>query len=487
MITRRTFGKAIGIAAAAQQASRAASSAPVNIGTRRELFVDRELIEEARGVDLQLSIPVDAGPVLQLDRPWERMFSTYTTILHDASKYRLYYRGTPVSKDGGGNEVTCYAESTDGIQWTRPDLGIYEVEGTRKNNVILAHDPPFSHNFTPFIDARPGVDASERFKAVAGYAKTGLVGFVSPDGVHWKKLPGDPVLPAPNEFALDSQNIAFWSVSENQYVIYYRTWKKIGKTNFRWTSRAISSDFRHFTPAGEMDFGDAPPQHLYTNQTSAYFRAPHVYIGICARFMPGRQVLTEEQAKAIQVNPNYFKDCSDAVLITSRGGNRYTRTFLEAFVRPGLGMQNWVSRSNYPALNLMQTGPSTMSFLVNRNYGQPTAYLRRYELRLDGFSSAHAGFAGGDLITKPIVMDGSRLELNYSTSAAGSVRVEIQEPSGAPVNGFVLSNSRELIGDEIDRIYEWKGSPDLASLRGKPLRLRFQLKDADLFSFRFTA
>jgi len=430
---------------------------------------------------------VDAGPALQLDRSWERSFSSYTTVIQDGAKIRLYYRGTPVAKDGGSNEVTCYAESSDGMRWSRPDLGLFEVDGERKNNVILAHDPPFSHNFTPFLDTRPGVAAQERFKAVAGYSKTGLIGFVSADGVHWTKLPGGPVLPPPQEFALDSQNIAFWSASENQYVLFYRTWKKIGNINYRWTSRAGSRDFRHFTPAGEMDFGDAPPQHLYTNQTSAYFRAPHIYAGVCARFMPGRQVLSEEQAQAIQVNPSYFKDCSDAVLITSRGGTRYTRTFMEAFLRPGLGMENWVSRSNYPALNLMQTSPTTMSFLVNRNYGQPTAYLRRYDLRLDGFSSAHGGFAGGDLITKPLIFDGSQLELNYSTSAAGSIRVELQEASGAPLAGFTLADGHELIGDEIDRIYNWRTTRDLSGHHGQALRLRFQIRDADLFSYRFSA
>ena len=122
-----------------------------------------------------------------------------------------------------------------------------------------------------------------------------------------------------------------------------------------------------------------------------------------------------------------------------------------------------------------------MSFLVNRNYGQPTAYLRRYELRLDGFASAHAGYSGGELITRPLIFDGTRLELNYSTSAAGAVRVELQEASGASINGFTLRDSRELIGDEIERIHEW----DLSAHRGKPVRLRFQLKDADLYAFRF--
>ncbi|HEY3840236.1 MAG TPA: hypothetical protein VGL72_26870 [Bryobacteraceae bacterium] len=486
-MTRRSFSKAAGMFAATASAARAVSTTPVSIGTRRELFVDRDLIDTLRDVDLRLATPVDAGPVLQLNKPWERSFSTYTTILQDGNRFRIYYRGTPVSQDGGSNEVTCYAESNDGLHWSRPDLGIYEIAGEKNNNVILAHDPPFSHNFTPFIDTRPGVNPDERFKALAGYAKTGLVGFVSADGIHWKKLPGDPALPPPKEFALDSQNIAFWSAHENEYVLYYRTWKKIGKVNYRWTSRAVSSDFRHFEPSGEMDYGDAPPQHLYTNQTSAYFRAPHIYIGLCARFMPGRQVLTEEQAKAIQVNPNYFKDCSDAVLISSRGGNHYSRTFLEAFLRPGIGLENWVSRSNYPALNLMQTGPSTMSFLVNRNYGQPTAYLRRYELRLDGFASAHAGFAGGELITRPLLFEGSQLELNYSTSAAGSIHVELQDASGTAATGFTLADSRELIGDEIARVYDWKNVRDLSAYRGKPVRLRFQLKDADLFSYRFVA
>jgi hypothetical protein len=487
MMSRRQFHKtAAAIAAVAETQTRAAEAGMVeNIGSRRELFVDRTLISEMRGVELRLATPVDGGPALALDRPWEGNFSNYTTILKDGDTLRMYYRGTPGTGDGNKDEVTCCAESRDGIHWTRPNLSFYEIRGQRTNNVVLANGPPFSHNFTPLIDTRPGVPASQRYKAVAGYWKTGLVAFVSADGLKWTRLQEEPVLAAPHEFSLDSQNIAFWSSQENQYVLYYRTWKKIGTVNYRWTSRAVSKDFLKFIPAGEMEFGDAPPEHLYTNQTSQYFRAPHIYVGICARFMPGRQVLTEEQAKAIQVNPDYFKDCSDAVFLSSRGGNRYYRTFMDAILRPGVGMENWVSRSNYPSLNLFQTGPATMSFLVNRNYGQPTAYLRRYDLRLDGFASVHAGYAGGHLTTVPVVFDGSKLELNYSTSAAGSVRVELLDQAGAPIPGFTLAESHELVGDEIDRTYNWKKGVDVTSLRGKPVRARFHLKDADIYAYRF--
>jgi hypothetical protein len=400
----------------------------------------------------------------------------------------MYYRGNPIAgKDGDDREVTCYAESTDGMKWTRPELNLFDVNGLKTNNVVLAHDPPYSHNFTPLIDTKPGIPASERFKALAGLHKTGLRAYVSSNGIHWKPFRDTPVLPPPKEFSLDSQNIAFWSEHENKYVLYYRTWKKIGPTGYRWVSRAESDDFVHWSPAVEMSYGDAPPEHLYTNQTSAYFRAPHIYAGICARFMPGRQVLTDAQAAELRVDPKYFKDCSDAVLVTSRGGNLYTRTFLEAFLRPGVGLQNWVSRSNYPGLHLIQTGPSTMSFLVNRNYGQPTSYLRRFELRLDGLASLHAGYAGGEMVTKPLIFTGSNLELNFSTSAAGSIRIELQDASGTPLPGFALADGRELIGDEINSIYSWKSGANLAALQGRPVRMRVVLKDADIYAFCFKA
>ena len=115
---------------------------------------------------------------------------------------------------------------------------------------------------------------------------------------------------------------------------------------------------------------------------------------------PNVQVLTEEKAKELHVYPGYFKDCSDAYLMTSRGGNAYNRTFMEAFIRPGIGLDNWVSRSNYPALNVVQTSPEEMSIYVNQDYAQPTAHLHRYSLRLDGFTSISAPYTGGEVITK---------------------------------------------------------------------------------------
>ena len=75
--------------------------------------------------------------------------------------------------------------------------------------------------------------------------------------------------------------------------------------------------------------------------------------------------------------------------------------------------------------------------------------------------------------------------MNYSSSAAGGLRVELQTPAGKPIDGFALGDCPEIIGDRIDAAVSWKSGPDVGALAGKPVRLRFVLKDADLYSLRF--
>ena len=456
---------------------------PLNLGSDRELFVDHYLIDKLDNTRLVLHHPHDEGEVLKFDKPWEGPFCGYVTVIKDGELYRLYYRGLLSAKYEVGKKVfTCYAESHDGIHWKKPNLRLFKVHGTWNNNVILAGETEATHNFSPFVDARPDCPVSQRYKALGGLSKSGLLAFVSPDGIHWKLLQKKPVL---TKGAFDSQNVAFWSQKEKKYVCYFRTWRKIGDKKYRTVSRSVSDDFIHWSEPVEMSFGNTPPENIYTNQTHPYFRAPQIYVSVAARFMPHRQVLTAEQAKALHVNPKYFKDCSDAVFMTSRGGNLYDRTFMEGFIRPEIGLQNWVSRTNYPALNVVQTGPTEMSVYANENYAQPTANLHRYSLRLDGFVSVQAPYKGGELLTKPLVFRGNRLFLNFSTSAAGEIRVEIQNAAGQPLSGFSLSEAKPVIGNEIERAVSWKNGQDVSGLQGKTVRLRFVMKDADLYAIQF--
>jgi hypothetical protein len=453
--------------------------AAIPLGSRRELFVDSFLIDKLTGAALTLEQPRDEGIALHFDKPWEGRFCGYATVLHDGPLYRLYYRGsTGAGSDGSNKEVTCYAESQDGIVWKKPELGLFEVGGSKANNVVLAGMAPYSHNFCPMIDPRKDVPKDQRYKALAGLGRGGLAAFASADGLRWRKLRDEPVL---TKGAFDSQNVPFWSEHEQRYLCYFRVFVK----GIRRIARATSEDFLHWSEPELMDYGDRPIEHLYTNQTSPYFRAPHLYVGIAARFMPGRQVLSAEQAKAIRVDPGYFKDCSDAVLLTTRGGHHYERTFMEGFLCPGIGAENWVSRTNYPALNVVPTGPREMSFYVNQNYGQPTSHLRRYTLRLDGFACLRAPYDGGELVTKPLTFTGKELSLNFATSAVGGIRVEIQDVAGTPLPGYTLADSVETIGNEIDRVVRWKLGGDVSSLAGKPIRLRLVMRDARLYALQF--
>ncbi|MCH2153184.1 MAG: hypothetical protein MK089_07560 [Phycisphaerales bacterium] len=461
----------------------APTTVPVPIESNRQLMVDRHLIETMQGVDLELGLPRDEGPVFQFDQSWEGPFCGYATVIKDGDQYLLYYRGLPeAGADGTSREVTCVALSDDGVNWTRPQLGLFEVDGTRDNNVILADAAPVTHNFSPFLDSRSDVDPQSRYKALGGNEYSGLIAYVSPDGINWTRLQEAPVITGG---MFDSQNVAFWSESEQQYNCYLRTWSGGGYSGYRTVSRSTSPDFINWTEPEPMTFGDTPPEHLYTNQTHPYFRAPDLYVAIAARFMPGRQVISDQEARRLGVNPSYFRDCSDAVLMTSRGGLEFDRTFMESFIRPGIGLENWVSRSNYPALNIVQTGPDEMSLYVNQNYAQPTAQLQRYSMRLDGLASISADAKGGEWTTRPLVFKGDQLELNFATSARGGIRIELQDLDGNPIPGFTLEDCMEQIGNETDRIVSWAEGPDVSALAGAPIRLRFKMKDADLFAFRF--
>jgi hypothetical protein len=472
---------------------------PVALGSRRELFVDRLLIDQLDQAALTLHAPRSAGVALKFDKPWEGRFSGYITVLHDAERklFRMYYRGTPtLPTSSNKSEDTCYAESTNGRVWIKPNLGLHEAFGTKDNNILLAGDPIATHNFAPFLDTNPAAPPEQRYKALSGLGGKGggLRAWSSADGLKWTKLREEPVL---SKGAFDSQNVAFWSAEEKCYVAYFRvftgggtdekTWQPKG---VRWVSRSTSTDFVNWAPAVMMQCDQPLVDHIYVSQTQPYFRAPHIEIATAARFMQGKSSLDETAKNYMADDANaytaLFSDTSEAVLMSSRAGScLYNRTFMEAFVRPGLHFRNWTSRANYPACGLIQTGKSELSLFVQRHYGQGVNLVERCTLRLDGFASLHAGYKGGRMITKPLTFTGKALHLNFATSAAGHVAVEVQDENGTPIPGFTLEDCVAQSYDDIDRVIRWKSGSDVSALAGKPVRLRFDLRDADVFSFWF--
>ena len=258
------------------------------------------------------------------------------------------------------------------------------------------------------------------------------------------------------DFAFDSQNVSFWSESEQCYVCYFRSWKT-PHGSLRSVSRTTSTDYVNWSEPVAMN-PNQPGEHLYTSGTHPYFRAPHIYVALPTRFLPDRG------------------ESTDIMFMTSRGGVKYDRTFLQGFIRPGLNPEKWGNRSNYAALNVVPTSNEEMSIYVRE---------RRYVMRTDGFASLHAGHESGELVSKPFSFSGSELEINYSTSGAGNVALEIQDSSGAPIAGYALSDCKPIIGDHIERVVRWKKTADVSRLAVQPIRLRFVMRDADLYSFRF--
>ena len=418
-----------------------------------------------------------------------RPFGHYATVLQDGKKLRLYYRGDKVPgahwRNGWGKyhegEVTLYAESDDGgIHWKEPKLGLHSVPEMPKGNVVVdMSDDTFlvTHNFTPFIDDRPGVPADQRYKALGGgrypaenwggwkskderakliekYGPGGLKAFASADGLRWKLLQKTPVI-AENQGSFDSQNGAFWSETEQQYVCYFR-WFDKGRRAIR---RSTSKDFLHWTEPVNMQANE-PGEHLYTSCTHPYFRAPHIYIALPTRFQARKGAIT------------------DIVFMATRpGSSRYHRHFKSAFIRPGLGPRGWGNRANYITLNVVQTSQTEMSLFM---YGGA-----QYVLRLDGFVSVHAGYEQGEFTTKPLRFSGNQLELNYSTAGGGEIRVELLDEKGRAVPGFSLDDCDPIKGDTIRGVVTWKEKSDLSKLKGKPVKIRFVMNEADLYSLRF--
>ncbi len=443
----------------------------ISLGSQRELFVDRFLVGELKNTALKLHTPQLAAPVSP-----PRPHGHYATVLRAEDKFQFYYRGDKDSKvtwkthgieayhDG---EVTLYAESRDGISWTRPKLGLFQHPSFPDGNIVLMDEFLVNHNFTPFIDTKPGVPADQKYKALGGIAfqphqsavrdkrgPGGLKAFVSPDGIHWKKLRDEPVIPEEWGKYFDSQNYSFWSESEQCYVCYFRRF--IG--GVRGIARTTSQDFITWTPLVEMK-ANLPGEHLYTPCTQPYFRAPHLYIALPTRFMDKRGAAT------------------DILLMSTRGGANYDREFTQSFIRPGIGPDGWSNRANYAAIGIHQTSETELSMFLTGG--------RRYTLRLDGFVSVNAPLSGGEFITKPFTFSGTKLEINYSTSAAGQVRVELQGPDGTPFPGLSLDECEPIWGDHISRIAKWKGGEEVGLYAGQPVRLRFEMSDADLFSLRF--
>ncbi|MBL7737234.1 MAG: hypothetical protein JNL51_17380, partial [Chitinophagaceae bacterium] len=481
-------------------AQKKAQKQPLNIGGERQLFIDEYIVEALRGgARYQMHQPQIKEVVFETEAPWEGSYSNYNSIFKDGDIYRMYYRGWHRGAKGEltHDMVWCYAESKDGIHWVKPNLGLFEFNGSKENNIILASKDfgdfkfTFADNMTVFKDHNPDASPDARYKAFVDLRKQkpdwSLLVFHSSDGIHWTPANASTPTLTKDEGSYDSQNTAFWDSLKNEYRAY---WRFFDKDSIRAIRTGVSKDFVRWDNQKDIQYTDRLVEPMYTNGIIPYYRAPQIYIGFPARYldrkwsasMKSLPELKEREGRSI-TNPRYGTAVTESLLMASHDGITFKR-WNEAFLRPGIERNGtWNYGHQYIAWSFLETksdlegAPDEISLYANEGLwtGESSA-LRRYTLRLDGFVSINAPMSGGRLLTKAFLFKGRELSLNFSTSALGSIRVEIQDAKGKALPGFSLDECSPVFGDTIDRTVSWNKGNDLSELEGKELRLLYEIK-----------
>ena len=444
------------------------SAEPINIGSRLELFVDQYVVDRLTGgVQLYVHRPKPQEVVLVTGEPWEGNTSAYYSIFQDGDRFRMYYRGSDFNqqkKEETHREVTCYAESRDGIHWTKPKLGIFEFNRSKENNIVL--DGMGTHCFVAFKDKNPNAPKEGRYKGIS-YGRRdkerGLWVYQSPDGINWSLIRDYPVI---TEGAFDSQNLAFFDPQIGLYREYHRIF--IG--GVRAIMTGTSSDFVNWTDPVLLEYPGVLSEHLYTNAVLAYERAPHILLGFPTRYLP------EEGSRV------------EPVLMASRDGGTFRR-WPKALIPEDAPEDRDGNRSNYMAWGILELPgkPGELSMYASEAYYEgPDSRLRRFSYRRDGFVSARGGSEGGTLITKAVAFSGKQLDLNFATRPGGSIRVALRTERGREIKGYTLEDCQPLRGDSLEQTVVWKGKQGVDTSPRSGVKIQFEIKNADLYSFRFS-
>ena len=500
-IARRDFLKAgvlgltaVGFSQAAAPAS-AADELP-EIGDAPQLFVDLDRVESLDGAQ-QLFHSAEkhpANPVIRRVKPWEHDRGTWGSVSFDADEkvFKAWYGG----QSGREKEfrpgslspcsVLCYATSGDGIHWQRPNLGLYQVMGTRENNVVIGDDHHNGLDHWESVLKDPlDSDPARRYKALGWSSNdwdgpmSGIYTMTSPDGLRWKHTP-EPVFhyhPRPGTRDLgpigDSHSLMIDTL-RRRYVAYLRSLPN--------RSLSTSADFVTWTP-------------------------PRV----CIRARDGERVNTLYNHMGFVYGDRYLglltyfqRDANNPLLtvrlITSQDGEQWQRPETG---RPLIDVGEVGEWDRF--LNMITGSPPIRvgdrlyihyRGLANRHrvdasYAGTDDADRRgggiglATLRVDGFASVAASYSGGRVTTKPFVAGGLQLRVNTKADS-GSLGVEVLDPESRPIAGFARDDCLPIRTDSVNHLVGWRENRSLAKLSARPIRLRFYLANAHLYSYRAT-
>ena len=293
----------------------------------------------------------------------------------------------------------------------------------------------------------------------------------------------------------DSLNTVQWK--DGRYSCYLRDYhdrnEEIGYLGVRDIRVMYSEDFKTWTDPKQITFDDGKDVPLYTNNVMVYDRAPQMLVGFPVRYCERKEwTLNNDQIVSSGVKKQAMTDhekrsglaATDCIFMCSRDGERWHR-YNEAFVTPGYEKEhNWVYGDCYLTYNFVDSGREVYYLYAHechrsRGIGKP---LARYEIRKDGFACMMADSEEKILVTKPLVFTGKELHLNFTTSVCGYIYVDVLDEAGNPLSEKV---SFEVYGDNIDRKICFADGTDFSEFEAKPVRLRFRMQEAKLYSMWF--
>jgi hypothetical protein len=472
----------------------------LRVASQRQLFIDDLFFETTHNVKLKVNPPRKTRERnVVRDKPWEDVSINYFNIMKEGDKFRMWYECYAgdiyfESRDS----YLCYAESDDGINWVKPDLGFYPYRGTYDNNILFRSIGPekcYSRVHGTGVFEDPTAPPEQRYKAVSqgmwwdrGNPRHRVAGMYSPDGLRWTRLPEPINAPVQNNPS-DGMHTGFWDERISKYVIY----RLIGVAPYaRCQLRTESGDFTHFpSPSFVLvpEADDPPESDFYSMCARLYPYAGNVYFAFVSVYHHGPH----------SGPPGSKTDKLDIRLAVSRDGIRWTwpdkGSVFVANGAPGefdngsMYMGQGIAKVDDEIWQYYGGSPCTHSGPTGNN---PQRLIKEEHLtysrlisRLDGYVSVEAGPQGGYFVTPPLEYYGNQLKINVKVRPGGSVRIGLLDADNQPIEGRSLEECVPITSDDVNKLVEWKTGFDITDFANKPVKMRIEMTDAGLYAFEF--
>lgn len=462
--------------------------AVIRIDVGRQLFVDNFLIATTN-LTRKFHYPEyhASSPVLVPDQAWEKQgakggfaapFSDGVWYDEAEGKFKMWYMAGGGTYATSGAGITCYAESTDGISWTKPALNV--VSGTnivRRGSIRDAS--------TVWLDKQES-NASARYKMfeVSGGAGHWAYHYLtSSDGKAWRDnaTPSGSVADRSTVYKNPFRNVWVWSMRHNvrvhsgdPYTVRARDYME--HRDPAAGNKAAKADLKNFW------FGPWPNEQKhphYSNNDGS----PGIYNQDAIPYesiMLGLFSVWQGPENDVCNRDGVIKR-NQIMLGYSRDGYSWLREDMNPFLAVDENPTAWNNANLQSAVGSpMIVGDKLYFYLSGRKLvdGSEIVTTGLATLRRDGFASMSGS---GELQTEPMRFKGKYFFVN--ADVRGNLLVEIQDRNGNAIEGFSRTDCKAVTGDGTRLAVTWKNGKTLEALENTTIRVKFYLADGDIYAF----